>query len=146
MVATSYTETDENGVASVILVSDTPGDAQVQVSTEGGQRARYKVSFYEFLVLFLQARGCAIADGQDAVNLLAFVQNSAREPLMGERVEWSTNHGQLSTSTSTTDADGTSLITITSTEPGPARIIANVRGNTISHLLKFYEDEITNCN
>lgn len=137
--------TDHEGVATVSLVSDKPGMAHVTASIASGESAQQHVNFYEYLVLFLQGRHCAQANGNDAVTLTLSVNNKNHQPLAGEVVEWSTSLGSLSAYSTDTGPDGKSTVTLTSQHPGAARVIANVHGNIMTHGMTFIEEATENC-
>jgi len=140
------TVTNSEGVTTVALTADSPGTVRVTATATGGETAVQKVSFFEFLVLFLQGNSeCVLTNNPDGLELILFVQDKDRAPLPGIPATWTTNTGNLSAQSTVTDANGMSYATLSSQVPGPARVTVNVKGNIISYGLKFVDPDDNDC-
>nr|WP_241974034.1 inverse autotransporter beta domain-containing protein [Kluyvera intermedia] len=129
--------TDGQGQASVLLTSRDTGVAKVVVTVGEEAHRAPDVTVVEYLRTFLTGSPMASINGRDSVIITLTVEDRDWQPLVGERVRWTTTRGTLSDNVTVTDKSGHTFVTVDSAEAGTAKVTADVRGNTQTHTINF---------
>ncbi|WP_318373715.1 inverse autotransporter beta domain-containing protein [Enterobacter sp.] len=127
--------TNNEGIATVSLIADSPGIAHVSATTASGETARHQVAFLEQLTWLLTMTADnlqAIANGEDDITFTATLQSSDGKPGVAVPVHWKTDFGDLTARSSVTDTNGTAQATLRSSAPGSANVVVTVGEKTLA--------------
>ncbi|WP_191622959.1 Ig-like domain-containing protein, partial [Pseudomonas fluorescens] len=95
-------------------------------------------------VIDLEATPATIkANGTDASQLVATVEDASGNPVAGATVNWTTTTGQLSASSTTTDAQGKARVTFSGTDTGSADITAAAIAGSSTAVVDLVADGTT---
>lgn len=148
----STSQTDANGVATIILSSDKIGPAQVTVKVKSNPLVNApEVTFTaDKDSAGIDSRDLSVSDtqlvanGRDTVTYTAIVRDGSGNKVSGLDVAWQTDLGNLSGATSTTGANGEATITLKGTQVGDAEVTATINGkDTKAQKVTFIADKAT---
>jgi len=131
-------KTDSSGVATIELSSITSGSAVVSAALAmkpavNAQAVNFSAdgSTAKIESSDLKAdKTNIVADASDAATFTARVKDANGNPVSGQNVSWTTDHGTLSVSSSVTNGSGDAFVKLTGTAAGTAQVTAAANGNT----------------
>jgi len=138
----SSRSTNENGIATVGLNSDTVGTATINVSA-GGFNTSETVKFIEDVSDQVAEINLGfnvdqtIASESNKISVTATALDSEGNPVTGAPIQFNTSLGKLTQNEKLTSSDGTASVEISSTQSGQADITASVGAISITKTVSF---------
>ncbi|AVZ00433.1 hypothetical protein DAI21_22715 (plasmid) [Lelliottia sp. WB101] len=136
--------TDDKGIATVRLKSNTPGSAIVTATHGSTEWVSEKITMKDAtpVLRIVEDKHSALANGKETITFSVSVTRKDGTPLEGKKILWSSGMGTLSHKSSFTDDAGKASVSLTSEVEGETFVHAEIESENIyadSSPVKFSE-------